>query len=146
MTRVVDASLIVAALVDTGADGRWAESELVSGPPAAPHLLLVEVASTLRRAVRDPTVLAELRVLRLHASSISDASSPATIHAVAAIDHQVAEKALSGALVNDHAAVYLRLMTSSSHSRWMQALAVSPRLVLSTRSPIGSVDVNVGIQ
>jgi len=60
MTRVVDASLVVAALVDAGPDGRWAESELVSGPLAAPHLLLVEVANILRRAVRTGVVPGEI--------------------------------------------------------------------------------------
>jgi predicted nucleic acid-binding protein len=63
MTRVVDASLVVAALVDTGADGRWAESELVAGPLAAPHLLPVEVASILRRAVRAGAIAAEVGAL-----------------------------------------------------------------------------------
>lgn len=49
MTRVVDASTVVAALTDSGADGRWAESQLASGPLIAPHLLMVEVAHVLRR-------------------------------------------------------------------------------------------------
>jgi predicted nucleic acid-binding protein len=48
---VVDASLVVAALVDSGPIGRWAESVLTSQPLAAPHLLPVEVANILRRAV-----------------------------------------------------------------------------------------------
>jgi len=51
MTLVVDASLVVAALVDGGPDGKWAESELTSAELAAPHLLLVEVTDILRRAV-----------------------------------------------------------------------------------------------
>ena len=50
MTVVVDASALVAALVDSGPDGQWAESLLLSDL-AAPHLLPVEVASVLRRAV-----------------------------------------------------------------------------------------------
>jgi predicted nucleic acid-binding protein len=50
VTLVVDASTVVAALVDSGADGRWAEGLLLSDHLAAPHLLLVEVASVLRRA------------------------------------------------------------------------------------------------
>ncbi len=49
MTVVVDASALVAALVDTGPDGRWAE-QLLTADLAAPHLLPVEVASVLRRA------------------------------------------------------------------------------------------------
>jgi len=50
VTVVVDASTVVAALVDTGTDGAWAESVLVAEPLAAPHLLLVEVTNILRRA------------------------------------------------------------------------------------------------
>ena len=50
MTLVVDASVVVAALVDTSPIGRWAERQLGSGPLVAPHLLHVEVANVLRRA------------------------------------------------------------------------------------------------
>ena len=46
---VVDATVVVAALVDTGPDGRWAEAMLSSGPLAAPHLMPAEVANILRR-------------------------------------------------------------------------------------------------
>jgi predicted nucleic acid-binding protein len=52
VTLVLDASVVVAALVDTGTVGSWAESLLVSDDLAAPHLMPVEVANTLRRAVR----------------------------------------------------------------------------------------------
>lgn len=48
---VVDASAVVAALVDTGPDGHWAES-LLTADLAAPHLLPVEVANVMRRAVK----------------------------------------------------------------------------------------------
>lgn len=51
MTVVVDASVVVAALVDGGPAGRWAESLLAAGELAAPHLMPVEVANILRRAV-----------------------------------------------------------------------------------------------
>lgn len=47
---VVDASIVVAALVDGGPDGRWAEQVLLSGDLAAPHLLPAEVGNVLRRA------------------------------------------------------------------------------------------------
>ena len=50
MTLVVDASLVVAALVDSGPDGVWAASVLASEDLAAPHFMPVEVASVLRRA------------------------------------------------------------------------------------------------
>ena len=51
MTLVVDASVVVAALIDTGSDGIWAEERLGSDALVAPHLLPVEVANVLRRAV-----------------------------------------------------------------------------------------------
>jgi predicted nucleic acid-binding protein len=42
--------VVVAALVDGGPTGRWAEGVLEEGPLIAPHLMHVEVASILRRA------------------------------------------------------------------------------------------------
>jgi predicted nucleic acid-binding protein len=50
---VIDASLVVAALVDSGDDGVWAAELLATEPLAAPHLMPVEVANILRRAVRN---------------------------------------------------------------------------------------------
>lgn len=52
MTLVVDASLVVSALVDGGPDGEWAAGLLESASLAAPHLIMVEVANILRRGVR----------------------------------------------------------------------------------------------
>jgi len=49
VTLVVDAGFVVAALVDDGPLGRWADGLLVSGPLAAPHLMPVEAANILRR-------------------------------------------------------------------------------------------------
>ena len=49
MTTVVDASVLVAALVDSGAEGMWAESVIDEGSLAAPELVLVEASNTLRR-------------------------------------------------------------------------------------------------
>jgi len=51
VTVVVDASAIVAALVDSGQDGEWATTELLREDLAAPHLMPVEAANILRRAV-----------------------------------------------------------------------------------------------
>ena len=42
--------MVVAALIDSGATGRWAESRLVAEPLSAPHLMPVEAANILRRA------------------------------------------------------------------------------------------------
>lgn len=50
MTVVVDASVVVAALVDVSAVGRWAEVVLVDGGLLAPHLMPFEVGNILRRA------------------------------------------------------------------------------------------------
>jgi predicted nucleic acid-binding protein len=50
VTLAVDASVVVAALVDGGVDGAWAEQQLLSDHLAAPHLLLVEAANILRLA------------------------------------------------------------------------------------------------
>lgn len=52
MTLVVDASLVVAALVDSGPDGTWADALMETDDLAAPHLLPVEAANVLRRAVK----------------------------------------------------------------------------------------------
>ena len=49
MSAVVDASLLVAAVADSGADGRWAEDIVQAGPLVAPHLVLAEATSILRR-------------------------------------------------------------------------------------------------
>lgn len=51
MTRVLDASVVVAALVDGGETGRWAERTMLGDRHlVAPHLMPVEVANILRRA------------------------------------------------------------------------------------------------
>ena len=50
MTLVVDASLVTAALIDTGSAGTWAEAVLGRDRLVAPHLMPVEVANILRRA------------------------------------------------------------------------------------------------
>jgi predicted nucleic acid-binding protein len=51
MTTVVDASVVVAALVDRGERGAWAETLAISEWAVAPQLLPVEVANALRRLV-----------------------------------------------------------------------------------------------
>ncbi len=50
MILVLDASVVAAALIDTGRAGKWAEGVLLEGQLAAPHLMTVEVANILRRA------------------------------------------------------------------------------------------------
>ena len=49
MSAVVDASLLVAATSDAGAEGQWAEDMVRAGGLVAPHLALVEATNILRR-------------------------------------------------------------------------------------------------
>ena len=49
MSAVVDASVLVAALVDSEYDGPWALEAISTGPLAAPEQALVEATNTLRR-------------------------------------------------------------------------------------------------
>jgi predicted nucleic acid-binding protein len=49
VSAVVDASLLVAATTDTGAEGAWAEDVLRAGNLIAPDLALVEATNILRR-------------------------------------------------------------------------------------------------
>ena len=59
MTAVVDASVLTAALVDSGSEGKWAETVIGAGSLIAPELVLVETANVLRRleARRDISAL-----------------------------------------------------------------------------------------
>ena len=52
MSAVVDSSLVVAALVDTGVHGVWAENILEQGGLFAPEHLRVEAANVIRRLER----------------------------------------------------------------------------------------------
>lgn len=51
MTLVIDASVVIAALLDTGTEGTWAEHLLESDTVTAPHVMPIEAANILRRAV-----------------------------------------------------------------------------------------------
>ena len=63
MTVVVDASVAVAALVDSGSTGVWAEGVLADGQVVAPHLLPAEVTNVLRRSTLAGQVSAEVASL-----------------------------------------------------------------------------------
>ena len=52
MSAVVDASVLVAALTDSGPHGEWAEGILCAGSLHAPELARVEAANILRRLER----------------------------------------------------------------------------------------------
>ncbi len=60
---VVDASVLVVALVDSGPEGRWAESAVAERPLAGPESALAEVSKVLRRLERAG------RISRLEAST-----------------------------------------------------------------------------
>ena len=49
---VIDGSLLVAALVDVGRDGRWAEGVIAAEELAGPELALAETSNILRRLER----------------------------------------------------------------------------------------------
>jgi len=49
VTVVIDASALVAALVDSGSDGRWATSLIAREGLAGPEMLPAEVCNVLRR-------------------------------------------------------------------------------------------------
>jgi predicted nucleic acid-binding protein len=63
MTLVVDSGLVVAALVDSGQVGTWADRLLASDDLAAPHLMPVEAANVLRRAAMAGEISADTAAL-----------------------------------------------------------------------------------
>lgn len=63
MTVVVDVSVVVAALIDQGPTGVWAESLLLSGALAAPHLMPVEAANVLRLSASAGDISADVASL-----------------------------------------------------------------------------------
>jgi predicted nucleic acid-binding protein len=70
MTLVVDSGLVVAALVDSGEVGVWADRLLATDDLAAPHLMPVEVANILRRAATAGEISADTAALA-HADLLS---------------------------------------------------------------------------
>ncbi|MDE0116339.1 MAG: type II toxin-antitoxin system VapC family toxin [bacterium] len=49
MSAVIDASVLVAALVDSDQDGQWAEAAIAQGQLAAPEVAMAEATNILRR-------------------------------------------------------------------------------------------------
>ena len=74
-----------------------------AAPPSA--------AGSEQGTLGDPNVRAKLRDLALRASLVAGISSPRTMIAVASPDHQAAEQIISGAIIYDHAPVYVIVMT-----------------------------------
>ncbi len=65
MTVVVDASVLVAALVDSAGHGAWAEAAITNDSLAGPELALVEASNILRRLER-AGVVSRLEALSAH--------------------------------------------------------------------------------
>lgn len=63
MTIVADASFVVAALVDSGPLGTWADGLMESENLAAPHLMPVEAANILRRSSQAGEINADTATL-----------------------------------------------------------------------------------
>jgi predicted nucleic acid-binding protein len=59
LSVVVDSSVVVAALVDTGDNGAWAEKILEQDDLYAPELLRVEASNVLRRLERGKEITAQ---------------------------------------------------------------------------------------
>ena len=74
--------------------------------------------SALRMQLRDPAVSTKLRALSLDLASQAGVSSPKTMHAVAASDHQQAESLISGAIVDGNDPVYVVQMTGGPFTAW----------------------------
>jgi predicted nucleic acid-binding protein len=52
LSVVIDSSVVIAALVDSGPHGDWAEEVLTSGPLQAPELVRAEATNIFRRLER----------------------------------------------------------------------------------------------
>jgi predicted nucleic acid-binding protein len=65
MTVVLDASTVVAALIDTGPDGEWAEQFLALTDLAAPHLMPAEVTNIVRRTLMKGLITSDVASLAL---------------------------------------------------------------------------------
>jgi len=92
MTAVVDSSVVVAALTDSGRDGEWAESVIADGSLFAPELLLAEAANVLRRLEFEgklPRVEANLALGDLLRLSIDLLAFKPFAHRVWALRHNV---------------------------------------------------------
>jgi predicted nucleic acid-binding protein len=70
MNRVVDASVVVEALVDAGRYGTWCRGLLAAGGLAAPHHLPAEVTNVLRRSAASGRISVEAANLA-HADLLS---------------------------------------------------------------------------
>lgn len=78
---------------------------------AAIAISVTACASDDTGTLRDPNVVAKLHDLGLGVSTYAGVPSPTSMYAVSVSDHQAAETALSGAIINDHVPVFVIVMT-----------------------------------
>jgi predicted nucleic acid-binding protein len=78
MTVVIDASFVVAGLVDNGPLGSWADGVLAGEPLVAPHLMPAEAANILRRSALTGELAAEVAALA-HADLHDHSSGPVPV-------------------------------------------------------------------
>jgi predicted nucleic acid-binding protein len=77
LSAVTDSSVLVAALIDTGRDGVWAERVVASGDLHAPELVHVEATNILRRLERAKRIstaeanAAQVDLMHLHLELLS---------------------------------------------------------------------------
>jgi predicted nucleic acid-binding protein len=70
VTLVIDASVVVSALVDTSSTGTWAESLLTGEQLSAPHAMPAEAANVLRRTAAAGAITPDVAAMA-HADLLS---------------------------------------------------------------------------
>ena len=74
MTVVVDASAMVAVLLDGGPDGQWSEGAIRGQRLWAPHMMPAEVTNIVRRSVAAKLISADAAAMALAEPSPDDAA------------------------------------------------------------------------
>lgn len=81
------------------------------GPLTIPSAATPMNSDVLKATLTDANIRSKLRASGLELASIAGVTSPKTMYGVAVADHQDAETAISGSNINDHASVYVIVMT-----------------------------------
>jgi hypothetical protein len=99
-------------------DAKSGTPPVVSGHELGPLVMAAPAPlispEDLKARLADAQVTSKLHATGLQLAGIAGVSSPDRMYAVAAADHQDAETILSGANINDHAAVYVIVMSGGS--------------------------------
>ena len=77
--------------------------------------------------LESPNERARLRSIALGVSARGGVPPPKKMHAAAATDHQAAESILSGAIINDHAPVYVIVVTGGPFTPTHHPPGVTPQ-------------------